>query len=256
MRKNDCVGEENINYQGCLMKIVRYNGFKDVLVEFQDIYKDKTHTRYDDFLKGRVQNHYYPDTFGIGISGRQIKFNDKSLPNKEYRTWFNVLQRCYDKDFKDKHPTYMNATCCEEWLLYDNFYEWIHSQDNFNQWSILKRSSIDKDILVKGNKIYSPDTCCLVTDRVNILFTKRDSERGDCPIGVSKHNNKFRAQFTMNGKHISFPVRDNPSDCFYLDYKPFKENLIKQVAEEELKNGNITKVCYEAMMKYEVEITD
>lgn len=33
------LGEENVNHQGCLMKIVCYNRVDDVLVEFQDEYK-------------------------------------------------------------------------------------------------------------------------------------------------------------------------------------------------------------------------
>ena len=39
-------------------------------------------------------------------------------------------------------------------------------------------------------------------------------------------------------------------------YKEYKENIIKQVAQEEYSLGNITKKCYDAMMSYEVEITD
>ena len=47
-----------------------------------------------------------------------------------------------------------------------------------------------------------------------------------------------------------------PERAFYLGYKPYKEDIIKQVAEIEFNKDNITKKCYEAMMKYEVEITD
>jgi hypothetical protein len=46
-----------------------------------------------------------------------------------------------------------------------------------------------------------------------------------------------------------------PEKAFYA-YKQYKEKLIKQVAQIEFDNGNITKECYEAMMNYEVEITD
>ena len=46
---------------------------------------------------------------------------------------------------------------------------------------------LDKDILFKGNKIYSPSTCIYVPHRINSLFTKSDSARGDYPIGVTYH---------------------------------------------------------------------
>lgn len=35
-----------------------------------------------------------------------------------------------------------------------------------------------------------------------------------------------------------------------------KEKTIKQIANKEFTSGNITKECYNAMLKYEVEITD
>lgn len=38
--------------------------------------------------------------------------------------------------------------------------------------------------------------------------------------------------------------------------KDYKEDLIKKIAEQEYKNGTIIKKCYEAMMSYNVEITD
>jgi hypothetical protein len=255
MKKENRINEINYNQEGCLMKIIEYNGFKDVIVEFQDEYHFQVHIRYNYFRDGTVKNNYHKDVLGVGITGSKPKYINNKL-TKEYRTWFDMLQRCYDLDFQDKHPTYKTCICCKEWLLYDNFYEWLHSQENFNQWINEPRSALDKDILIKGNKLYSPDNCCLVTHKINILFTKRDSKRGDLPIGVSKHNEKYRAQFSINGEHITFPVRINFNDCFYLDYKPYKEQYIKQIAKEEYDKGNITKRCYDAMMSYEVEITD
>lgn len=255
MKKENRVNETNYNKEGCLMKIVEYNGCKDIIVEFQDEYRFRTHTRYNYFKNGTVRNNYYKDVLGVGITGNKPKYINNKL-NKEYKTWFDMLQRCYDSRFQTKHPTYKECKCYKEWLLYDKFYEWLHSQENFKNWIEEDRSALDKDILVKGNKIYSPETCCLVTHNINALFTKRDSLRGDLPIGVSRHNEKYRAQFSIDGQHIAFPVRINPDDCFYLDYKPTKEAYIKQIAQEEYKKGNITRQCYEAMMKYEVEITD
>jgi len=43
---------------------------------------------------------------------------------------------------------------------------------------------IDKDILVKGNKIYSPETCVFVDRAINLFLTDNGARRGICPIGV------------------------------------------------------------------------
>lgn len=248
-------GEEKLNNQGCLMKIARYNDANDIVVEFQDEYKAMVHASYGNFLTGDIKNPYYPSVYGVGIIGDKYpsRVNKKSI--KEYAIWHNMLQRCYDNDIIQKRPTYKDVVCCKEWLLYENFYEWLHSQENFEQWLNGGRWCLDKDILVKGNKIYSPETCCLVPIGVNSLFTKRDLHRGDLPIGIQRVLKKYRASFnTING-HTNFPVRSTINEAFE-DYKEHKEETIKQVAQEEYIKGNITKRCYEAMMNYEVEIID
>ena len=140
-------------------------------------------------------------------------------------------------------------------MYYPNFYEWLHSQPNFDQWLNGERWAVDKDILVKGNKIYSPETCCLVPMRINLLFSF-PTKNGECVLGVRKYNGKFIAEMSdidsSESRYIG--TYDTEEDAFYLGYKPYKENLIKQVAKEEYSKGNITKECYQAMMKYQVEM--
>ena len=255
------LGEENVNNQGVLMKIIEYVGYSDITVEFQDQYKGKVHTTYAHFKSGGVKNPYYPSVYGIGMVGdKYLRWKD-SIPEKEYVAWVDVLKRCFSESFKKKNPTYKDVTCCEEWLLYENFYEWLHSQDNFDKWYNNKQWNVDKDILVKGNKLYSPETCCLVSNNVNCLFVKCVATRGDLPIGVryNKVNKKFNVKISKhrNGKAVSehIGVYDTSEEAFYA-YKEAKESYIKQVAQEEYSLDNITKKCYDAMMSYEVEITD
>ena len=246
------LGEENINHQGCLMKIVKYNKATDIFVEFQDQYKTVVHTQYSNFKQGNVRNIFYPNVYGVGITG-----NKYSTRTKEYKLWINMMARCFDKKEKDKHPTYQNATCCEEWLYYPNFYEWLHSQENFEKWLNGYRWNVDKDILVKRNKIYSPETCCLVPQNVNTLFVKKDENRGVLPIGVTICNDGFKArcQNPITKQRDDLGNYSTPTQAF-LVYKNHKENLIKEVAQLEFNNGNITEACYNAMMNYVVEITD
>lgn len=149
-------------------------------------------------------------------------------------------------------------TCCEEWLLFENFYEWLHEQDNFDKWFNNKMWALDKDILVKKNKIYSPDRCCLVPQRLNSLFVKGDAVRGSLPIGVEKVHDKFRSSQVHNiitGKTKRSCSFDTIEEAFEA-YKTYKEDVIRQVAEAEYSKDNITKACYEAMMNYKIEIDD
>lgn len=257
----DRLGEERLNSQGCPMKIIEYNDYRNITVQFQDKYKAKVHTTYQHFINGEVKNPYGKSVYGVGMIGDKYSTSINRKHVREYLCWSCILERCYSDLYKNKHPTYQNAICCEEWLLYENFYEWLHSQENFDKWLNGERWTIDKDIFIKRNKIYSPDTCCLVPQIVNCLFVKCDAARGDLPIGVTYHKatQKYRAEISKyhNGKNISehIGLYDTIEEAFRA-YKKAKESYIKKVAEEEYINNNITKQCYEAMMNYQVEITD
>ena len=255
------VGIEKLNNQGCLMKVVEYNNAIDMVAEFQDEYKSRVHTQWSNFTKGNVKNPYYPSVYGVGITGNKCPTWDTNNNKhaKEYDAWQNMLIRCFDEKVKRKYPTYKDVSCCKEWLLYENFYYWLHEQENFNRWYTNDSWHLDKDILIKNNKIYSPETCVLVPYNVNKLFVKHELHRGDLPIGVTHCSNRdgfvVRCMNPLTGKRDYLGYRTNLNEAFKL-YKSHKEKLIKQVAELEYNKGNITKECYNAMMNYVVDIAD
>lgn len=240
------------------MQIIECPKASCIVVEFQDRYKTKIYTTYNNFLKGSVKNLYYPSVYGVGIIGAKYPRSINKKMTKEYDTWIHMLQRCYDEKKKEKQPSYKDVTCCEEWLNYENFYEWLHSQENFEKWFNEKYWALDKDIIVKNNKIYSPETCCLVPQNVNSLFVKRKAERGKYPIGVTYRNYGYIAKCNnpFTGKKEEIGWHNTSEGAFTWGYKPYKENIIKQVAQIEHDKGNITDKCYNAMMNYIVEIDD
>ena len=118
---------------------------------------------------------------------------------------------------------------------------------------------LDKDILVKGNKVYSSETCIFVPQKINTLFENRKNCRGDCPIGVTydKDCNLYRARCNIlnnnkqKSKHLG---RFKTKIEAFKSYKIFKESYIKQMAE---KYKEVIPVeLYKAMYNWEVEITD
>ena len=88
-----------------------------------------------------------------------------------YRTWKGMLGRGYSEKLKLKYPSYKDVTVCEEWHLFSTFRAWMDQQD----WEGLQ---LDKDLLVKGNKIYSPETCLFVSGQVNNFVLERGASRG------------------------------------------------------------------------------
>lgn len=258
MRKSkieERLNEKRVNYQGCPMKIVEYNTCNDIIVEFEDEYHLRVHANYYRFTNGNIKNPYYPAILGVGFVG--CKYPTGVAPSKhtkEYNTWYKMLERCYGEKYED--TVYGDTTCCSKWLNYENFYEWLHEQENFDKWLNGEHWAIDKDILVKGNKIYSPETCVLIPQKINSLFIKNDIRRGSLPMGVSYHeqSNSYNASLNYNGKVKSRYFKTENEAFVY--YKKEKEKNIKQIAKEEFDAGNITEKCYNAMMNYEVEITD
>lgn len=251
--KDKRVGEINYNNFGSKMIIIKYNNNNDIWVEFQDSYKAKVHSRYNQFIKGKIANPYDKTVYNIGYLGENYKYN-KII----YDEWFQMLQRCYDPYYLNKRPTYRDCTVCEEWHNFSNFTKWYEE----NYYEILnEKMCLDKDILIKGNKIYSPQTCIFTPQRINLLFVKRDFCRGEFPIGCDchKNSNKIRARCnTIEDNKIKrkclgyFPI-NKPFQAFTC-YKNFKENYIKQVADKY--RDLIPIELYNTMYKYEVEIND
>ena len=116
---------------------------------------------------------------------------------------------------------------------------------------------LDKDILFKDNKIYSPETCCFVPTEINNLFEKSNRTRGDNPIGVSfnKASKKFESYFNADDKRVHLGKYNTPQEAF-IQYKTAKEAYISKMAEEYYSKGLIKENVYNAMLNYKVEITD
>lgn len=257
MQKINRVGETNINTNGSLMTIIEYNNANDIVVEFKDGYKIKTF--YSKFKDGEIRYPYDKTVFKVGYIGiGNYKTKIKKEQTIQYKYWFSMLQRCYDEKYKISRSTYEDKYVCEEWHNFQNFAKWF--DENYYEVDGQKMQ-LDKDILFKGNKVYSPDTCVFVPQRINTLFTKSDKARGEYPIGVSYKNetNRYRANYSMydkqtnkkKQKHIGY--YNTPEEAFYK-YKEFKENYIKEVANEY--KDKIPQKLYEAMYNYVVEIDD
>ncbi|PCJ24102.1 MAG: hypothetical protein COA96_10175 [SAR86 cluster bacterium] len=110
-----------------------------------------------------------------------------------YATWYNMLERCYSHALHNHFPTYIGCTVHSSWLSFMTFRRWMSKQD----WD---DKCLDKDIIIVGNKHYSPMTCVFVSHEVNTLLNTNDAIRGECPLGVRKHRNSFQAQIRIHGK--------------------------------------------------------
>lgn len=135
-----------------------------------------------------------------------------------YLVWKCMLARGYSEKYKNKHATYEDVTVCGEWLTFSNFKRWMEKQD----W---EGNYLDKDLLIPGNKVYSPEACIFVSRQVNTFLIERGADRGEYKIGVYWHKlrSKYRAQcsnpFTKKIEHLGYYLTEEAAHQAWLSKK-------------------------------------
>ena len=156
--------------------------------------------------------------------------------DKRYNLWGNMNTRCYNTRYHETRPGYAECSICDEWLDgkagRQKFYEWV----NHNYYVIDNEDSVqlDKDILVPGNKVYSPDTCIFVPKRINDLFTHIDGYgKNGLPVGVrfNKNVKKYQASISKNSKNVNLGYYDTPEEASAV-YRKHKSAEIIAIADE------------------------
>lgn len=200
----------------------------------------------------KYKDPYEKTVLNIGYvgNGKYNYIEDKYV----YKSWSHMITRCYDTKYSDKFPTYVGCKVDEYFHNFQNFAEWYYN----NIWIHDGKSYLDKDILIKGNKTYSPNNCILVDNNINCMFTKNYAKRGKYPIGVSidKRYGSIRAYIYTEDNKRSMKYCKSIDEAFML-YKNSKERYIKRVADNyKSKYPNFPNKLYEALYNYEVEIDD
>ena len=256
-KKIDRTGEERVNNFGSKMVITKYNGALDIDVYFPEYNWTFEHTTYQNFKKGEIKCPYEPRYYGKGYLGEgKYKMSIDGKFTDEYYIWHNMLKRCYDPKFHERNPTYKGCRVEDYLLNFQNMGEWI----NKNYYEVPGEvMCLDKDILYKGNKVYSRKTCIFVPERINNLFIKSNKARGKDPIGVYQLPSGNYKAYCSNGygKNIPLGTYPNEEDAFQV-YKQYKEKVIREVIDSY--KGKIPEPYYTrlktAMYNYEVEIDD
>ncbi|CAL9958547.1 HNH endonuclease [Vibrio phage D249] len=144
------------------LEVIEYRGCNQVRVRFLDTGFITTATA-GNIRKGNVKDKNLPILCGVGYLG-EGKYSTRASgrPSTVYNVWRHMIRRCYDPATQRKHPTYVGCLVTEEWHSYQNFAKWY--DDN----NVMDGLELDKDIKVPGNKLYSPETCMLVTKQQNL----------------------------------------------------------------------------------------
>ena len=247
----DCVGKVCKSLNSGDFKILKYNDKKNVEIQFlRTGYETTAHL--GSIRNGKVKDRLLPSVYGVGVIGDKYLSKVNGVRTKEYDLWYSMLRRCYSDTSKKKKPTYEGCEVSDRFKRYEYFYEWCHEQVGFSN----KGWHLDKDLLVKGNKVYSEKTCVFLPQEINTLLTRREALRGEYLIGVYWHNKRkaFEARVNKNkGKQEHLGSFKTELEAFNT-YKQAKESFIKEQAEKW--KSQIDPRAYNALMNYVVSIDD
>lgn len=213
---SDMIAVTYYNQYNTPFKIIDIKNSGDVTIEFQDNNKVQKRTAIQNIRKRSISNPYDRTNFGVGYLGegpyKTGKTGGWAYPS--YTAWRGMLERCYSDKASVLYPAYDQCECCEEWQNYQIFTKWYY--DNFYQTGT-ERMHVDKDIKQQGNKLYSPDTCIIVPQKINMIFASKP-RRDNLPTGIEKTSiGKYHA--TYNGKHLGTYTSVETAQESYLKAK-------------------------------------
>ena len=247
----DCVGKILKSKNSGGFKILKYNNSKNVEIQFINT-GFETSSQLEHIKNGNVKDPYVASVYDVGISGTKYPPTINGVQTKEYILWQSMLERCYSATYQKQRPTYEGCEVSDNFKSYEYFYEWCHKQIGFSN----QGWQLDKDLLIKGNKVYSESTCVFIPQEVNSLLVKREASRGKYLIGVCWCNTKkaFISQVRKNkGKSERLGIFKTETEAFNA-YKQAKESFIKEQANNW--KSEIDERAYEALMSYTVDIDD
>ena len=188
------------------------------------------------------------------ILDKVVKHN--GVVTKQASVWMSMIDRCYSDKVQIRRPRYKGCMVSDYFMTYSNFEDWCNKQIGFDSLDDFGRSfELDKDLLNKGNKVYSENTCVFIPQEINKSLEKANSARGEYPIGVcfDKSRNKYKSKIKKFGKAVNLGRYDTIIEAFNA-YKQAKENYLKELAEKW--KSQIDERAYLALMNYEAHIDD
>ena len=247
----DCVGKVFKSTSSGNFKILKYNDKTNVEIQFLNTGYE-TVAQLGHIRNGKVKDPHLPSVYGIGILGTKYPISEGGQDTKEYTLWKNMLMRCYSDTYQKKYPTYESCEVSNKFKSYEYFYEWCNKQIGFSN----QDWHLDKDLLTKGNKVYSENSCVFIPNEINSLLTKSTASRGEHLIGVCWHKARkaFMAQVGKGKgklKHLGYFKTEIEA---FNAYKTAKESFVKEQANKW--KSQIDLRAYNALLNYQVAIID
>lgn len=264
---NPLIGKKDKNVHGSEMEIIGHYNNNHIIVLLSSQINDNPmyyinyNTRLSHFNDGNIRSPYEISIHDHGYIGDGKYYNAKY--KKFAETHSGMIRRCHKDEIRSIQ--YNDVSIYQMWYDFQNFAEWCE----YNYYEIEGEEMwIDKDLICKNSKIYSPVTCCFLPSSINLMFKPNSggSKKSTLPRGFS-YNPEMRSKpYRVQCNNFSDQAQVHLGYFSTIEegfkiYKDYKENKIKRVADDYWFNrgGRYIpqfKRVYDAMYAYQVEIDD
>lgn len=221
LHKDDFIGKIFSNSLGLEFEVIDLENYYNVTVRFKES-GFVTNARLDHVKRGAIRDRFHRENFGVGYLGSMEGVVDcKRLRSK----WGGMLNRCYNPKYHERKPTYRDCKASESFQNFTNFYHWAKGQVGFN----IPNWELDKDILVRGNKTYSEETCVFVPREINTVIFNSDGKFSG--VRYDKNSKKWQVRVNKLGVCLSFGYYADKDVAMGL-YSSEKKKVILEVAEK------------------------
>lgn len=237
MENKKRIGQKHLSSSSTEIEIIEYYSSSNCTIRFTATGVIRKNICYNNITKGNVKDNYSPSVCDIGFIGEGLfKSTVNSVTTPHYASWHNMICRCYDKNQVINNPTYKDCTVDKIWHNFQNFAEWFEQ----NYKPHMEGWHLDKDILVKGNKVYSPETCCFLPDEINKLF-----HRSNYIKAISFKGTKFIVSSNIKNQKQYLGLFDTQDEAFRV-YENHRKKYLEKIA---LKYKNVLhKSVYERLI--------
>ena len=222
------VGKRFENKQGDWCTIKEYISATKIVIEF-DGYPDNLKQVAVAALKnGSFKNNYKPTIYGKGYIGDgKYQGSKKDGTDFVYGIWNNMLARNYDPYVQSKQPAYIGCSVCDEWLCFQNFADWYMNHQSYGL-----GYNLDKDLLGRDNRVYSPETCTMLPPELNVMISGSTASKNGMPLGVGKIDKGYTARLNKGKEGREYLGYYKTAEEAHRVYVEAKERYVKNKALE------------------------
>lgn len=179
-----------------------------------------------------IATYNHPDfknNKGLWVRTKKIIRSDNIAEVQHSRSseiWSSIVRRTNKEgSYQKQNPTY---TCSENnFQSYQDFASWCQTKEDY--WKIDDNGrwwQLDKDLLIRGNKIYSPSTCIFVPQAVNTCYSNVEPDEGGLQgVRLDIKTQKYVARCCVEGstsRHIAYYITAQDA------HRAWQEAKIKQ----------------------------